>query len=125
MGVASEKARTQAPTGEEDVGICAGEPEGQQGAIHSQTWWEAAFEKQGGLHGGGDPAGEPGRLCGSLAGGGQSRGFADQFLQRRVLPFRSQKTVHRRQFPVGQPSWEKIGRPAGGQTVKGFPLTEP
>lgn len=47
VGVASGKARTQAPTGEEDVGIFAGEPEGQQGAIHSQAQWEAGFGEAG------------------------------------------------------------------------------
>lgn len=71
--------------------------------------------KQGRLRGGGDPAGEPGRLCRSLAGGGQSRGFPDQFLQRRVLPSTSQQTVHRRQFPA------QLGGKGVGADYQGFP----
>lgn len=74
MGVASGKARTQAPTGEEDVESVPGNQKASRAPFTHRHSGKQALGKQGRLHGGGDLASEPGRLCRSLAGGGQSRG---------------------------------------------------
>lgn len=55
-----------------------------------------AFGNQGRLHLGS----EPGKLHRGPASRGQSRGFSDYSLQKRILLSGTQETVSRRQFPV-------------------------